>query len=133
MVSPLTPFQILEISKLITHTIDSATSYLKTVEIEKTERQRVVACLTAITRKMEIDRQNFELFMRESFDERERFYKTMDPLIEKGLETNDLELIKFASQVMLNVYNKNPLEGFTDMAQGVKMDLLKPMNKYIED
>lgn len=133
MASPMPVFQAMDVAKLITHTIDSATDYLKTREVEKTERERIVACLNAITKKIEVDRKNFEIFMKESFAERERLYQTMDEVIQKGLQNNDLEMIKFASQVMLNVYNKNPLDGFKDVSQGVQMDVLKPIRNYIED
>jgi len=55
---------------------------------------------------MEVDRKNFETYIKIRFDERERLYKTMDDIIQNGLQNNDLEMIKFASQVMLNVYIK---------------------------
>ena len=109
---PIKVLQSMDLVNLITQTIDSTTDYLKAKEIEETERQRVIACLNAITKKMETDRRNFELYVKESFAEREKLYQKMDEVINKGLENNDQELIKIASNFILNVYNKNPLDGF---------------------
>lgn len=129
----LPALQALDVAKLIAHTIDSATDYLKAREIEKTERQRIVACLKALTKKMEVDRSNFETFITASFAERERLYKTMEAVMNKGLQENNFELVKHASQVMLSVYHKNPLDGFQDVSQGVQMNVLQPIRHYIED
>jgi hypothetical protein len=121
----------MDIASVITETIDSATSYLKDREREITERQRLQSCLNAITAKIQMERGKFETYINKSFDERERLYKTMDLLIAKGMEENDIELIKHASNVMLNVYNKNPLDGFTESKE-VKLEGLQPMRTYID-
>ncbi|TLS54105.1 hypothetical protein FE782_01810 [Paenibacillus antri] len=133
MSNPITNLVTMDVANMVSNAIDSFTSYYKAKEVEKTERERIIACLNAITKKMETDRSNFETFLKTSFAERERLYKSMDAVIQKGLETNDLETVKFASQVMLNVYNKNPLDGFKDVSQGIQMDVLKPIRTFIED
>ncbi|UII56552.1 hypothetical protein LS684_03455 [Cytobacillus spongiae] len=129
---PINVTPSMDVVNLITQTIDSTTNYLKAKEVEETERQRVIACLNAITKKMEVERRNFELYVKESFAEREKLYQRMDEVIHKGLETNDIEMIKIASNVMLNVYNKNPLEGYKDVSQGVQMNVLQPMRSLID-
>lgn len=55
--------QVVEISKIITQTVDTVTSYLKEKEVEKTERQRIIACLNIISHKLENERVKFETFM----------------------------------------------------------------------
>ena len=82
---PIKVLQSMDLVNLITQTIDSTTDYLKAKEIEETERQRVIACLNAITKKMETDRRNFELYVKESFAEREKLYQKMDAVINKGI------------------------------------------------
>ncbi|MDE3839070.1 hypothetical protein C0966_06765 [Bacillus methanolicus] len=124
MGTPVNLLGTIEISKLITHTIDAATDYLKSKEIEKTERQRIVACLNAISAKIHTERKKFENFMEKSFAERERLYKTFDKLIQRGLENNDIEMLKLASNCMLNIYNKSPLDGFKDISNDTQLSFL---------
>lgn len=124
--------QVLEISKIITQTVDAVTSYLKEKEVEKTERQRIIACLNVISHKLENERVKFETFMEKSFAERERLYQTMDALIVKGTMENDIELIKLATNCMLNIYHKNPIEGYSDVIEETQLNLLQPIRNYID-
>lgn len=133
MSTPANPLVVTEISKLVTHTIDSATDFLKSREIEKTERQRIVACLNAITAKIQSERKKFEDFIEKSFEERERLFKTFEQLIHKGMENNDIELLKLASNCMLNVYNKNPLDGFKEISTDTPLNLLsQSVRNYLD-
>lgn len=124
--------QVMEISKIITQTVDTVTSYLKEKEVEKTERQRIIACLNVISHKLENERVKFETFMEKSFAERERLYQTMDALIVKGTMENDIELIKLATNCMLNIYHKNPIEGYSDVIEETQLNVLQPIRNYID-
>lgn len=124
--------QVVEISKIITQTVDAVASYLKEKEVEKTERQRIIACLNVISHKLENERVKFETFMEKSFAERERLYQTMDALIVKGTMENDIELIKLATNCMLNIYHKNPIEGYSDVIEETQLNLLQPIRNYID-
>ncbi|HFR4160744.1 TPA: hypothetical protein ACHVJ3_002983 [Bacillus cereus] len=132
MSSMISNLQVLEISKIITQTVDAVTSYLKEKEVEKTERQRIIACLNVISHKLENERVKFETFMEKSFAERERLYQTMDALIVKGTMENDIELIKLATNCMLNIYHKNPIEGYSDVIEETQLNLLQPIRNYID-
>ncbi|MEA1011848.1 hypothetical protein U2H24_19615 [Bacillus cereus] len=132
MSSMISNLQVVEISKVITQTVDAVTSYLKEKEVEKTERQRIIACLNVISHKLENERVKFETFMEKSFAERERLYQTMDALIVKGTMENDIELIKLATNCMLNIYHKNPIEGYSDVMEETQLNLLQPIRNYID-
>lgn len=124
--------QVVEISKIITQTVDTVTSYLKEKEVEKTERQRIIACLNIISHKLENERVKFETFMEKSFAERERLYQTMDALIVKGTMENDIELIKLATNCMLNIYQKNSIEGYSNVIEETQLTVLQPIRNYID-
>ncbi|PGX55651.1 hypothetical protein COE12_10285 [Bacillus anthracis] len=132
MSSMISNLQVVEISKIITQTVDAVASYLKEKEVEKTERQRIIACLNVISHKLENERVKFETFMEKSFAERERLYQTMDALIVKGTMENDIELIKLATNCMLNIYHKNPIEGYSDVIEETQLNLLQPIRNYID-
>ncbi|WP_151035296.1 hypothetical protein [Bacillus wiedmannii] len=132
MSSMISNLQVVEISKIITQTVDAVASYLKEKEVEKTERQRIIACLNVISHKLENERVKFETFMEKSFAERERLYQTMDALIVKGTMENDIELIKLATNCMLNVYHKNPIEGYSDVIEETQLNVLQPIRNYID-
>ncbi|HFK1458745.1 TPA: hypothetical protein ACGXMC_004491 [Bacillus cereus] len=132
MSSMISNLQVMEISKIITQTVDTVTSYLKEKEVEKTERQRIIACLNVISHKLENERVKFETFMEKSFAERERLYQTMDALIVKGTMENDIELIKLATNCMLNIYHKNPIEGYSDVIEETQLNVLQPIRNYID-
>lgn len=125
-------FSPLDIASVVTETINSATSYLKAKEVEETERQRLISCLNAITLKIELERDKFEKFMEKSFSERERLYKSADKVLEKGLQENNMQLVTLASNLMMNVYNKNPLDGLDNKLQDVKLEGLQPIKSYID-
>jgi hypothetical protein len=125
-------FSPLDIASVVTETINSATSYLKTKEVEETERQRLISCLNAITAKIELERDKFEKFMENSFAERERLYSSADKVLEKGLQENNMQLVTLASNLMMNVYNKNPLDGLDNKMQDVKLEGLQPIKSYID-
>lgn len=125
-------FSPLDIASVVTETINSATSYLKAKEVEETERQRLISCLNAITLKIELERDKFEKFMEKSFAERERLYKSADKVLEKGLQENNMQLVTLASNLMMNVYNKNPLDGLDNKLQDVKLEGLQPIKSYID-
>ncbi|WP_423408366.1 hypothetical protein AABM38_22410 [Heyndrickxia sp. MSNUG] len=125
-------FSPLDIASVVTETINSATSYLKAKEVEETERQRLISCLNAITLKIELERDKFEKFMEKSFAERERLYSSADKVLEKGLQENNMQLVTLASNLMMNVYNKNPLDGLDNKMQDVKLEGLQPIKSYID-
>ena len=125
-------FSPLDIASVVTETINSATSYLKAKEVEETERQRLISCLNAITLKIELERDKFEKFMEKSLAERERLYKSADKVLEKGLQENNMQLVTLASNLMMNVYNKNPLDGLDNKLQDVKLEGLQPIKSYID-
>ncbi|MEH7442660.1 hypothetical protein V7201_10190 [Bacillus sp. JJ1122] len=125
-------FSPLDIASVVTETINSATSYLKAKEVEETERQRLISCLNAITAKIELERDKFEKFMENSFAERERLYSSADKVLEKGLQENNMQLVTLASNLMMNVYNKNPLDGLDNKLQDVKLEGLQPIKSYID-
>jgi hypothetical protein len=124
---------IVDIGDLMKGTIDSITDYLKEREEQETERQRVEACLQAITKKMETDRRKFEMYLNKSFEEREKLYQKVDGLLQASIEKNNVEMSKLALNFMINVYNKNPMDGFQNTLDGVSADLLSAGTKNYLD
>lgn len=106
------PLALQEAGKLVTESIKSFGEYMKTREIEKTERIRIAAVLTAVTEKINADRAIFELYIANSFEERERLYQQADKVLNKAIENADTEMMKIALNYTINIYNKNPLDGF---------------------
>ena len=113
-----------EIGSIVKETIGFITDYLQQREVEKTERERVRATLRAITAKFENDRKMFESYLEKSFDERARLYESGEKLLQKAMKDNDMETTKLALNFMLEIYNKNPLDGFSIESGPLNMSLL---------
>ncbi|MEE1130965.1 MAG: hypothetical protein UHX00_04955 [Caryophanon sp.] len=108
----MNPLVVMEVGKLVTQSIKSFGEYMNTREIEKTERIRIAAVLTAVTEKINADRAVFEMYIANSFEERERLYQMADKVLNKAIENADTEMMKIALNCTINIYNKNPLDGF---------------------
>lgn len=121
----LEPMTAINVSTVVTDVISSIGDYMKTREVQKTERERVKASLKAITLKLETDREKFQLYLEHSFSEREKLYQRFDQLLKKSMELQDVELSKLALNAMLTVYSKNALEGFDHVSNGQEMTLLQ--------
>ena len=111
------PLVAVEMTKLATDTIKALGDYLKTHEVEETERARIRATLSTITEKINADQEVFVHFMNNSFTERERLYKMADKALNKAIEKADTEMMKLALNYTITVYNKNPLDGFEQKSQ----------------
>ena len=123
-----------DVGELVKETVDSVTDYLKTKEVEKTEREKVKACLTAVTKKFEEDRKKFEDFLDKSFEEREKLYNQAEKVMDKALKDDNLELVKVSVNMMLTVYNKNPMDGYekVNSNNNVSSKIEDNIGKFIE-
>jgi hypothetical protein len=113
-----------DLGQVISTTVSSITEYLKHKEEHKTERERIEACLNAITKKMETDRLKFESYMNKSFAEREKLYQRVDGLLNVSIAKGDVEMCKLALNFIISVYNKNPMDGYKESLQDVNSNLL---------
>jgi hypothetical protein len=107
------PLIAAEAGKLLKEIIVTTGDYLKHRETEKTERARVQAALKVAIRKIEANKEVYVQYITSTFDEREKLYVRFDALLKKAIEVNDFETSKLAMQFMLDVYNRNPMEGFS--------------------
>lgn len=128
MAETLTVLEAAEISKVVSKAIDAAADYAKEREFQKTERKRIRACLEAVTKQIESNRIKFEQYMESSFAEREKLYKRVDSMLNRAVEIGDIEMGKLALNFMLNVYNKNPMEGFEKAVENAGNNLLSNNN-----
>jgi hypothetical protein len=129
----ITPGGIAEIGKVVSDTINSITDYMKCREYEITERQRIQACLRAITHQIDSNRIKFEQYMKASFAERELLYSRVDKLLNYAIEAGDVETAKLALNTILGIYHKDPMEGFGIALEPVNVNLLnKGFVNYLE-
>lgn len=117
MSDPSTVLAGKEVGKIVNETVDSITGYLETKEREKTERARIRACLKAVTEKYKNDRIKFEKYMEKSFEEREKLYDRFEKLLDHAINENNSEIAQMATQAIITVYNKNPMQGFKEANQ----------------
>ncbi|OAA86347.1 hypothetical protein [Clostridium coskatii] len=115
---------VAEIEQLVKYAIDSVTDYMKCKQYEQTERKRIQSCLQAITDQINSNRIKFDQYMKASFAERERLYSRVDKFLNYAIETGDSEFAKLSLNVMLQIYNKNPMDGIEDRLNSVNMNLL---------
>lgn len=45
---------------------------------------------------------------------------------------NDIELIKLATNCMLNIYQKNSIEGYSNVIEETQLTVLQPIRNYID-
>lgn len=100
-----------EVSKITTESIKTLGDYLKCREIEKTEKAKNRAKLSAIIKKIEADKEIFRNYMEKSFEERESLYRRADKVLNKAIEEADHEMVKIALNFTATIYHKNPLQG----------------------
>jgi hypothetical protein len=101
---------------------------VKCKEHEETERIRVRACLAAMTKLIESNRENFEKYMEKSFNERDKLYMLLNQTISTAIDKGDSDIAKYALDCMAKVYNKNPMDGY----EKVKESLNTRVNGLLE-
>jgi hypothetical protein len=127
--------EISDMTKVMCEAIDAMADYAKEKEMQNTERRRIAACLEAVKNQIESDRNKFELFLLESFKEREKLYSIVENTLNIATEKGDTEMAKLTLNFILQVYNKNPLDGLKSLLDGSKSNLLLGSNNiknYIE-
>ena len=105
------PMVLVEGAKLATDLVQALTDYLKCVEIEKTEREKVRALLEITIKQIKSNQKKFTRYLDHSFHEREKLYNIADVVLKDAIARSDLEASKLVLNFILTVYQKDPMAG----------------------
>lgn len=81
------------------------TDYLKCKEHEVTERIRIKAALSAITEKINAQKEMYIKTIETNYTERKELYNKADQALKYAVEMHDLDMLKCTYNYILSVYN----------------------------
>lgn len=94
--------------ELVETSIKCFTDYQMCKEHEETERRHIAAELKVALTKIEAAKELYKDIIIGTFAEREGLYDKAMKTVDIALERNDLEMLKVAYNLILNVYEKAP-------------------------
>ncbi|SNY41243.1 hypothetical protein SAMN06265827_12823 [Orenia metallireducens] len=94
-------------------TIDKGINLLKVREQETTKRHIIDKQAEVIIEKIRSERDNFQLYIEESFKERANNFDKCFELLDKGIENEDISAVNAAVHLITKQMEQDPLENYT--------------------
>lgn len=99
-----------EVKNLIIDARKAHYDYLTEQELDTTQRERIIAGISAMTNAMKSRREAAEVVMNVFFDERRLLRNNAEDTLGKAMQIGDSEIAELALKFIEIVYNKNPFE-----------------------
>jgi len=108
------PTQVFDALKII---VDAHKENQQVMEIEQTKRKAIEAQKEVELKKLKKQRKVLEQYLEETFSERKMVITKMFDVLDKGIDSNNLELIQQSLASIVAIAKESPLKGIQNLIQ----------------
>lgn len=110
------------------HMQDAVNDYKKTVEIERTKREAISSWKDVELEKIKHQKETLELYLKESFKERAVIISGLFEALDKGIESNNIDIISQSMSGIVNIARESPLAQATEAIEKLRDPTVKSLD-----